>query len=171
MKNTVLLFCLLVSCTSPAPETGEELPQDPREWFRGRWKLHEIAREGPDGKFVVPESMAGRSGYILYDGLGGMGVHHIPAGYKEYPLTQGVSPDSLSRKDLELFQKQFIYFGRYTIDTASKVITHHIDTDARPWMWGEPVQRRYEFSGDTLILMPLRSDPLMRISWIRVNDK
>jgi len=99
-----------------------------------------------------------------------MGVHHVQAKFADYPIPRGFPTDSLTREDLLFLGGQFIYFGRYSVDTSTQVITHHIETDMRPAMWGAAVQRRYEFSGDTLILMPLTADPPSRITWIRVND-
>lgn len=162
------LAFVLLGCGVPSPVENDD--PDPREQFRGRWRLHKIERLDNDRWQVVPGA-EGRQGFILYDGWGGMGVHHVPAGYDAYELESPRPVDSLTRNDLEHLAGQFIYFGRYSLDTINKVITHHIETDKRPSWWGREASRRYVFQGDTLQLFPTTSDPAVRISWIKVNDR
>ncbi len=173
MKFSLLIsiLCLLTGCMSPNSERDGEKAEDPLEQFRGRWRLYRIERLADNGEWQVNPRFAGRQGYILYDGLGGMGVHHVPAGYQSYDMESGIPVDSLSRDDLEHIAGQFIYFGRYSLDTASKTITHHIETDQRPSWWGRDAKRTYAFHGDTLQLMPVTADSKARIVWIKVTDR
>ena len=58
------------------------------------------------------------------------------------------------------------YFGTYTIDEQSGTVTHHRQASVQP---GDvaAVVRRYEFTGDRLILRPPNST--MEITWERIK--
>jgi hypothetical protein len=58
------------------------------------------------------------------------------------------------------------YFGTYTIDEQAGTVTHHRQDSIQPGDTGDLV-RRYEFTGDRLVLRPPNST--MEVSWERIK--
>jgi hypothetical protein len=58
------------------------------------------------------------------------------------------------------------YFGTYSIDAQAGTVTHHRLDSIQPGDSGDLV-RRYEFSGDRLVLRPPNST--MEVTWERIK--
>jgi hypothetical protein len=58
------------------------------------------------------------------------------------------------------------YFGTYSIDAQAGTVTHHRLDSVQPGDSGDLV-RRYEFSGDRLVLRPPNST--MEVTWERIK--
>jgi hypothetical protein len=58
------------------------------------------------------------------------------------------------------------YFGTYTIDQQAGTVTHHRQDSIQPGDTGDLV-RRYEFTGDRLVLRGLNST--LEVSWERIK--
>jgi hypothetical protein len=58
------------------------------------------------------------------------------------------------------------YFGTYTIDAQAGTVTHHRQDSIQPGDSGDLV-RRYEFTGDRLVLRP--PNTTMEVSWERIK--
>ena len=58
------------------------------------------------------------------------------------------------------------YFGTYTIDEAAGTVTHHRHDSIQPGDSGDLV-RRYEFTGNRLVLRPPNST--MEVMWERIE--
>ena len=54
-----------------------------------------------------------RQGFIIYDGKGGMGVHHVTDDYELYQIEGKGGLDSLTKQDLRHLADNFVYFGKY----------------------------------------------------------
>lgn len=141
--------------------------------FTGRWTLKtvEIQTDSTDTWKPRQDHYKNRQGFIIYDGKGGMGVHHVTENYEKYEF-EGQGPlDSLTAKDLRHLADNFVYFGRYRVNDTLKVIEHHIESVNFQDMWGEVAKRSYQFSGDTLTLNPIFNRyPKIRLKWVRLND-
>ena len=113
-----------------------------------------------------------RKGFILYDGLGGMGVHHVSENYENYVFEGKGGLDSLTNRDLRHLANNFVYFGRYRVLENDKIIEHHLESSHHPGRWGTTAERRYEFHGDTLKLYPLNTTSGIpaRIVWLRMKE-
>lgn len=156
---------LVVGCT-------QEKPTSDFDKFTGRWYLHIVeTKQDSLSDWVESEGRyKGRKGFIMYDGLGGMGVHHVVGDYENYSFEGSGSLDSLSRNDLRHLADNFVYFGSYSIDDSLKIITHKIETANIPRMWGSSAQRKYNFNADTLTLTPISDGfPKLRLKWVRVE--
>jgi hypothetical protein len=58
------------------------------------------------------------------------------------------------------------YFGTYSINEQAGTVTHHRHASIQPGDFGDLV-RRYEFTGDRLVLRPPNST--MEVSWERIK--
>lgn len=168
-KNILILsvlFILLSSCR--LDESNSDF-----EKFTGRWRLHVVEVQTDSTAAWQPrqDHYKNRKGFILYDGRGGMGVHHVTENYEEYVFEGKGSLDSLTVNDLRHLADNFVYFGKYRVNDTLKIIEHHIESANFQNMWGNVAKRKYVFAGDTLILNPVRERyPKIRLKWIRLND-
>ena len=141
--------------------------------FTGRWTLS-VVEVQPDSNAVWEprqDHYKNRQGFILYDGRGGMGVHHVTEDYEKYEFEGTGGLDSLTRKDLRHLADNFVYFGKYRVDDSLDIIEHHIESANFQRLWGATAKRKYLFVGDTLILNPITNRyPNTRLKWIRLND-
>ncbi|MFC3881854.1 lipocalin-like domain-containing protein [Algoriphagus namhaensis] len=159
-------FLLLASCTR------EKEPSD-LEKFTGRWSLYIVEEQVDSAANWEPrqDHYKNRKGFIIYDGQGGMGVHHVTENYDQYVFEGKGGLDSLTAKDLRHMADNFVYFGKYSVDDSLKIIEHHIESANFQTMWGTTASRKYAFSGDTLILSPITERyPKGRLKWIRLKD-
>jgi hypothetical protein len=58
------------------------------------------------------------------------------------------------------------YFGTYSIDEQAGTVTHHRQASIQPGDSGDLV-RRYEFTGDRLVLRP--PDSTLEVTWERIK--
>jgi hypothetical protein len=168
LKNFTLLIILtlFLSCTTENKESDFDK-------FTGRWTLCvvEIQTDSVSEWKPRQDHYKNRQGFIIYDGKGGMGVHHVTENYDKYVFDGRGGLDSLSTKDLRHLADNFVYFGKYRVNDSLKIIEHHIESANFQNMWGTVAKRKYVFSGDTLILNPITDRyPKTRLKWIRLND-
>ena len=168
MKNyTLIILTLFLSCATEKEESDFDK-------FTGRWTLGivEIQTDYDSEWKPRQDHYKNRQGFIIYDGKGGMGVHHLTENYEKYEF-EGKGPlDSMTVKDLRHLADNFVYFGKYRINDTLKIVEHHIESVNFQDMWGKIAKRKYEFSGDTLILNPVTDRyPKVRLKWIKLNDK
>lgn len=165
----MFLFSALVlsvlSCSSPQTKS-------PHEPFRGLWKLYIIETQDSTGRWKEHTWQKGGDSYILYDGLGHMAVHFTPKDYKNKVIKFPKTPlDSLTieelRFDLRTYSSNYVYIANCVIIEDEQIIEHHRLSHIYPSDWGTIVQRRFEFSGDTLILMPVEPQNPLRLKWIK----
>ncbi|MBC2838154.1 lipocalin-like domain-containing protein [Robiginitalea sp. SC105] len=162
----LLLLPLLLSCNA-------ENESSDFDKFTGRWTLSIVETQKDTTSRWEPRqgNYKNRKGFIIYDGKGGMGVHHVTENYEAYEFEGSGGLDSLTTRDLRHLADNFVYFGKYTVNDTLNIIEHHIESANFQAMWGTVAIRRYEFSGDTLTLYPLTNRyPKSRLRWIRLND-
>lgn len=169
LKNLkiLVLLTLLLSC-------NVENEKSDFEKFTGRWALNIVEIQTDSTSMWTPGQghYKNRNGFIIYDGKGGMGVHHVTENYETYEFEGHGGLDSLTVKDLRHLADNFVYFGKYRVDDSLKIIEHHIESANFQNMWGTTVKRKYQFSGDTLILSPITNNyPKTRLKWIKLNDR
>jgi hypothetical protein len=160
------LIILLISCNS-------ENDVSDFDKFTGRWALHVVEIQKDSTTFWEPrqDHYKNRQGYIIYDGLGGMGVHHVTENYQKYEFEGKGGLDSLTYNDLRHLANNFVYFGRYRVNDSIQIIEHHIESSNFQTMWGSIAKRKYVFSEDTLILNPVTERyPKIRLKWVRLDD-
>jgi hypothetical protein len=170
MKLKYLYFTiitLLISCK-------QENKTSDFDKFSGRWALDIVETQTDSISTWEPrqDDYKNRNGFIIYDGKGGMGVHHVTENYETYEFEGSGGLDSLTVKDLRHLADNFVYFGKYKVNDSLKIIEHHIESVNFQNMWGTVAKRNYLFSGDTLILNPITNRyPKTRLKWVKLNDK
>jgi Lipocalin-like domain len=114
---------------------------DIRSKFVGTWKLVAAEGEGPLLKRLGNRPV----GMLMYDRAGNMAVQMMNENRASLPLaTDG---------DFEAALRSYMgYFGNYELDLEERIVTHNITGSIQPGDVGIQLKRRYEFSGDQLIL-------------------
>ena len=140
--------------------------------FQGLWKLYIIEVKDTTGTWKEHSWNKGGDSYILYDGIGHMAVQITPANYSDKEVKAPRTPiDSLSieelRADLKTYSSNYVYTANCKILEKESIIEHHRLSHTYPFDWGVVAQRRYEFKGDTLILMPVEPQNPLRLKWIK----
>ena len=166
---TPLLFLVIIftSCNLDSKKSDFDK-------FTGRWYLHIVESQKDSTSSWEPrqDHYKNRQGFILYDGIEGMGVHHVTEHYQDYKFEGKGSLDSLTHNDLRHLADNFVYFGSYKVNESDKTIEHHIESANFQRMWGTIAKRKYEFNADTLTLYPLRDKyPKTRLKWVKVNKQ
>lgn len=162
-----IILTLLLSCAK------ENEPPD-FDKFTGRWTLDIVESQADSTSIWAPrqDHYKNRKGFIIYDGKGGMGVHHVTENYDKYEFKGSGGLDSLTVEDLRHLAENFVYFGKYRVNDSLKTIEHHIESVNFQNMWGTVAKRNYLFSGDTLILKPITNRyPKTRLKWVKLNDE
>ncbi|GAA4806685.1 lipocalin-like domain-containing protein [Litoribaculum gwangyangense] len=157
---------LLISCK-------QENKTSDFDKFSGRWTLDIVETQADSTSIWEPreDHYKNRNGFIIYDGKGGMGVHHVTENYDEYEFEGSGGLDSLTVKDLRHLADNFVYFGKYRVNDSLKIIEHHIESANFQTIIGTIARREYAFSGDTLILSPItKKYPKSRLKWIILKD-
>lgn len=112
----------------------------------------------------------GMQGYILYDSKDNMSVHLTTRGYQDTHLKFPNFVDSIPNEALRHLTNSYVYFAKYTVDEDRGVVQHARISHSNPGEWNEVVQRKYTFSGDTLILQPLEdTNSGLRLKWVRTT--
>src|SRR5882724_1462555 len=86
--------------------------------FRGMWKLDKYeSLDSATGKWHDTPNRIGYTGYILYDGIGHMGVQLLPPGFKDVENHQNIdsASDEELKKNLRLHTTSFSYFANCDI--------------------------------------------------------
>jgi hypothetical protein len=129
------------------------------ERFVGVWRLVSITTDGA----VNPMRGAQPTGYIFYTASGEMGAIIQP---DRLPFSRaGGEP---SPQEAQAALKGFTaYFGTYTIDETTRIVTHLRKGSVQPGYETE-VRRRYRFEpGDRLVLGGV--DTKNEIAWERIT--
>ncbi|MEW6209027.1 MAG: lipocalin-like domain-containing protein [Acidobacteriota bacterium] len=128
--------------------------------FLGAWKLIAVEDRLADGEIVYPY---GRDpvGLLIYDASGKMSVQIMKR--DRAPVSSGEMEEI--KAALEGFTS---FFGSYEIDQTRGVIIHRVEGHLLPDSVGKALERKYEFSGDRLILRP---SPTRRVVWEKVGNK
>lgn len=171
MRQRYLYFAIIVTLLLSCKKKTEQSDFDK---FTGRWTLNIVETQADSTSIWEPrqDHYKNRKGFIIYDGIGGMGVHHVTENYEKYKFEGNGGLDSLTFNDLRHLADNFVYFGKYTVTDSLKMIEHHIESVNFQNMWGTVAKRHYLFSGDTLILNPItNSYPKTRLKWVKLNDE
>ena len=134
--------------------------------FAGIWELVGIERHNVNGELLSADTVD-RSGYIMYDPAGYMGVVIQQGGRQSF-----ASDDPTPEEAQEAFQTYTSYFGTFTVNAVASEVTHLLRGSLNPNGAGSDYVRTFEFSGDRLTLQPPISPAGIqsRLTWQRVPD-
>jgi Lipocalin-like domain len=129
----------------------------------GAWRLVSFEERAPDGEIIHPYGER-PIGILMYDASGRMSVQVMRSDRAQLSseILSEVAPGEL-RNALEGFTA---FFGKYEIDEETRTIVHHVEGHVLPTSVGKSLKRRFELSGDRLILMPAEN---RRVVWERVK--
>lgn len=132
-----------------APMTGAQTPparDTPR--FFGTWRL-------------VSETT---TGMMIYDNLGNMAAQVMPNRVRRKYAAAEPTPEEAK----DAITGYLAYFGTYTVDEQTHIVTHHRKANINPGGVGDDVVRTYVFeSNDRLVLTPAGSTN--KIVWERAR--
>ncbi len=159
-----LLILTIYSCGTNETKTNDK--------FHGMWRLDKFeVFDSLTNAWTNDSSRIGSNGYILYDGLGHMGVQLTPKGYKDFNTTKNI--DSLNHDELvrltKFYKSNFVYFSDYTLTDST--VEHKRLSATEPLNWGKSLTRNFEFKQDTLILTAheIIAGQKVRLRWIKLK--
>jgi hypothetical protein len=115
----------------------------------GTWRL--LAAESRDSTGVPDLPFGGQpEGLLMYDPDGNMSVH-VMRGNRP-PFTSDDVRGGTTDELCAAFEGYAGYFGRYTVDTARGVVTHHLRGASFPNWTGSDQVREYRLEGRRLTL-------------------
>lgn len=138
----------------------------------GTWKLARIELLGPGGEVLparAPPAFGspGPVGVMFYGPGGHFGVTIMQSGRPRYAGAQPTPEEA--KKALAGF---IAYFGTYSADGTSRLLTHQVEGSLHPNDTGSLEQSAIQLSGDQLTLTPARQRAGLRwrLVWSRVAD-
>ena len=160
-----IVVVALIGCSVEISEDATAYSD--KDQFPGLYRLHIMEqRDSVTGE--CNEWRNGMEGYILYDEVDNMAVHLTLPGYKDTDLMFQNFVDTMGIEQLKHLTGSYVYFAKYTVDEAENTVQHARISHSNPNDWGVVVKRRYELSGDTLILSPIEQpNASLRLKWIR----
>jgi len=107
-------------------------------------------KNDPNSEWTYPYGK-NLKGYIIYDETG----HVMIQGMRTPPppkLASGTEGKPTPQEALAAYEGYIAYFGTYTVDEARHIVTHHVEGSLDPSYVGTDQERRFELSGDRLII-------------------
>lgn len=137
------LFVILLAAT------GTVRAADDAQALVGNWELVSLENRGADGSIHRPFGTAA-VGRITYTADGRM-MAQIMRGERP-PFGTSELYGGTAAEKAAAYDGYIAYFGTFSVDAASHVVTHQVTASLFPnWVGGEQ-QRFYELAGDQLIL-------------------
>jgi hypothetical protein len=148
-----------------------------REWravqmderFVGAWDLVATERRDAAGT-LAGEAFPGYVGQIVYTADGRMSAQ-LMAPDRPTGLPAERAAWSAEQK-ARAFDTYISYWGTYTVDARTEVVTHHVRGAVSPALVGTDQPRHFQLAGDRLVLSPPpRADSGERtaLTWRRVT--
>jgi hypothetical protein len=104
------------------------------------------------------------TGMMIYDSLGNMAAQVMPNRMRRKYAAAEPTPDEAK----DAITGYLAYFGTYTVDEQTRIVTHHRQGNINPGQVGDDVVRAYVFeSNDRLVLTPAGSTN--KIVWERAR--
>jgi hypothetical protein len=171
MKRPILIAVLalfaLLCRASAQPDRPSSVPPE----LLGTWRLVSYVGEEVASGARSDVMGAHPTGYINY-GRDGRMIVIIAGSDRRKPAGPIATPEEAAA----LMRSLLAYAGTYTLDTAARTVTHHIDVSWDESRTGESHVRAYRLEGDrlTLITQPSRDPATGRktvrtVTWERLK--
>ena len=156
LRVAMALVCVALPITSSVDLRGSQATpaaQSDRERFVGAWRLAWLEEPGADGKV----HRADCTGLFVFTGDGFASVqvmYRNPGGGDAGPVQYAQGGYEAS-------------YGRYDVDERTQTWTFHVEGALVRRLVGQDLKRRYEFSGNQLIVTPSSPGERWRVAWER----
>jgi hypothetical protein len=148
--STMLTLTVAAFGCASAPPSHSDAKRAVAPSLVGTWKLVELWDLDEERKRTYKYGDPPR-GYIVYDSTG-----HVFVGFMRDPPVppDGFGQEQPPSKDLksQAWDAYAGYFGTYTVDWATHVVTHHVEGASNPSYVGQDERRPFELKGDTFII-------------------
>ncbi len=125
-----------------------------RQQLIGTWRLLSIEYSDASGHVADPFYQANSTGLIVYDSSGWMSVHISAPHRRTFEVPASRSASTIAH-DAPLkaaaFDTYYAYFGTWSLDAASSVITHHVESSLIPAETGLHYAQKAAIEGNRLI--------------------
>jgi len=140
-------------------------PSTDAQTLIGAWQLVSFQEVTPNSKRdVMGTKIEGR---IQYDAEGNMSAALVNMDRAD--LASGHWERATTDEKVRLFGTYMGYFGKYTVDPAARIVTHHVVAGSLPALTGSTQVRHYRFDGDMLHLSSKSGDVETHVAWRRVK--
>jgi hypothetical protein len=137
----------LVLVLGAGAAVAQQSPAPTQAQFVGTWSLVSIHYVEKDGRKVEPFGPGAR-GMLVFD-AGGRFATQVMAANRP-PFASNNRMTGTPEENRTVSQGVVAYFGTYTVDEPSHVVTLHIEQSSFPNWNGTDQQRRFAFTGDEL---------------------
>ena len=121
----------------------------------GSWHLLWLELPGPDGAL---RRIADAKGSLIYTPSGQVSVQVMYASASDTPPS---GPVQYAQGGYEGS------FGRYTVEEATRTVTHRYDGANVRSLLAQEIPRRYEIAGSRLVIRSTRADERWSVTWER----
>lgn len=137
----------------------------------GLWKL-ESMKVRDTTKNIWSDYKGGMDGYLFYDGNGHVALHLYEKGYEKAGIEFPNFNDSIPLEALKHITKSYYYMGNYKVSEADSIVSHFKLSHSNPSEFGLTAERRFYFSGDTLVMQPVeRKNSKLKLKWLKKDLK
>lgn len=123
--------------------------------LRGAWRLVSLEEPAADG---VLRRVDDARGSLIYTANGRMSVQVM---FATAPATPSAGPVQYAEGGYEGS------FGRYDVDEAAHVVTHHVEGANVRTLVGRDLPRSYRFENGRLVIRSTRADERWSVTWER----
>lgn len=154
------VLALVFGCTENKPKSNEIV---------GLWNLESMkVRDTTTNTWN--HYRGGMDGYLLYDGNGHVSLHLYDKGYENFEIEFPNFNDSLPLEALKYITKSYFYMGNYTISEKDSIVSHFKLSHSNPSEFGLTAERRFYFSGDTLVMQPVeKKNSRLKLKWLKAK--
>jgi hypothetical protein len=130
----------------PGAAPGQQVTS-PARAFLGTWTLVSINYVTTDGRRIEPFG-TGAQGLLYFDAAGRFATQVMAANRRPFASNNRMTgtPD----ENRTMSQAVVAYFGTYTVDAGTHILTLHIAQSSFPNWNGTDQLRKFEFTGDEL---------------------
>jgi hypothetical protein len=137
------------------PQASPQPAASATEQFIGSWRLVSVETKRPNGEVIYPFYGRHPEGLLIYDRGGWMSVQIVSDPKPMVPTSSSREAflAAPTAEKVTAVDGYYAYFGTWTVDPSSSIVTHHIQQSLYPGERGQDGMRRFTFAGNRLILV------------------